>query len=433
MGRTNLRRVFRIKLILVSIGAALAAGAGCQKSDGLLDPSQTDPNTILLAVYRGPEELERNPITLDGQAIEREWGGESQPFLNVRISTEQGVGPIEPPAYVSMKAIYTDQAIYFLVRWVDPNPDESKDAMVYVGTSLDSLPEGCRPELMQERNWIRNPRGIYDEDRLALAFESDSAGNDIGPFSRFGCLAACHAHEQPSFGRLAYGRLDIWQWLAARTNPVRDLFDRRESAGNPLHGIPGYLDDLFADAIGGLQADPGTPSYRPNFEVGSDIPLYVYRLRDDPFANPNNPAACFNEFGENPCRKNNGVNLRYIWREEVELNVPRFGECDTTNLNPLPIGTEPHKWQYGDIVSGWLLTYPRGDRADVHGKANYDLGIWTLEIARALNTGNPGYDVIFNPESGRSYNFTIAVMNNDVEVHKGSEPQVLVFDPKGVR
>lgn len=435
MSRSSILQIVHV----LSIGGLVALGllgpVGCQKTDDLLDPGIVDEGTILHAVYRSSQEAEDNPIVLDGQAIEQEWGGGGggHDYLNVRVSSEHGAGDAGPPAYVSLKAVYTDTDLFLLIRWVDDSPDESKDAMFYVGTPIDSLEQICPPALVDERNWIRNPGGAYDEDRISIAFEADSAGGVLGSYEKFGCLTACHALETPGFGRLDYGRLDIWQWLAARTNPVRDLYDRRESANNPVHGIPGFLDDLFTDALGGLQADPGSPSYRPNFTEGSDIPLYVYRERDDPFARPQNPAACFNDFGENPCRKNNGVFLAYLWREEVELQVSHFGACDTVNLTPLPVGTEPRMWTTGDQVNGWLLTYPRGDRSDVHGKAGYELGVWTLEVGRRLNTGNPGYDVIFHPEEGRAYIFTIAVMDNSGTVHLGSEPQRLVFDPKGGR
>ena len=51
----------------------------------------------------------------------------------------------------------------------------------------------------------------------------------------------------------------------------------------------------------------------------------------------------------------------------------------------------PRKWRNGDIVPGYVLTYPSGSWADVHGKGNWDrpeqaspTGVWTLEIGRRL-------------------------------------------------
>jgi hypothetical protein len=427
-------------LHVITIGILLSTGLaglfGCQKTDGLLDPAGSEESSILHAVYRSDADFEDNPIVLDGQAIDTEWGGvgTGAAYINVRVSSDQGSGVVKPPAYVAMKAVYTDRDLFLLIRWVDTNPDESKDAMFYRGETIDSLGGGCQAALVDPVNWIRNPGGAYDEDRISVAFEADSAGNSIGPFSQYGCMTACHLTEQPAFGRVGYGRLDIWQWLASRTNPIRDTYDRRESAGNPLHGIPGYLDDLYSDMTGGLQADPGEPGFRPNFAEGSDMPIWVYREDDDPFASPQNPNTCFSEFGENPCRKNNGVALNFIWREHPEVPVPPISECDSTNFAPLPLGTEPRLWQQGDQVPGWILTYPHGSRGDVHGKAQYDSGVWTLELGRRLDSGDRIHDVIFQPSSGRKYVFALAVMDNSEAEHLGSEPQTLTFDPKeGVR
>jgi hypothetical protein len=80
-------------------------------------------------------------------------------------------------------------------------------------------------------------------------------------------------------------------------------------------------------------------------------------------------------------------------------------------------------------VTGWILTYASESRADVRGKANYEEGIWTLEIGRRLRTDDLLHDVQFDPQSGRQYVFTLAVMDNSETDHRGSQPQILVFDP----
>ena len=438
MGRASRRRTIRgVRLAIFLAFTGVPALFGCQDTDTLLPPSETE-QSVLRAHYRSSSEFLDNPIVMDGQAIELEWGANSFPFHNVRVSTEEGVGPPQAPRYVSMKAIYTDRDLFLLVRWADDDVNALKDATLYVGEPLEELGPGCSEQLVSERSWTRNPGGRYDEDRFAMAFEIDEAGSSIGSFREAGCQIACHAQEEPAFGRTGYGRLDVWQWLAARTNPVRDLYTGTDNPDNPLYGLPGYLDDLIADAILGLSPDPGTPSYRPNFVEGSDVPLYVYRDRDDPFSRPLDPERCFNEFGEK-CRKNNGVSLAYIWREHVTHTIPPFGPCDTLNLNPLPIGTAARKWRppdypnpgsSGDLVAGWFLTYPSGSRADVRGKAGHNEGVWTLEIGRALDTGDPLHDVIFEPESGETYAFTIAVMDNSGVEQLGSQPQLLVFEPK---
>ncbi len=151
---------------------------------------------------------------------------------------------------------------------------------IYRGPDLDGLGNGCQPALVAERNWERNPGGRFDEDRLAIAFEVDDAGNAAGSFRTLGCKAACHSQETPSFGRLDYGRLDVWQWLASRTNPVRDLFDQTDNPENPLYGLPGYLDDLQADpALRGYPPTPGRASYLPNFSSPAAMSRFGFTVR----------------------------------------------------------------------------------------------------------------------------------------------------------
>lgn len=430
---SNHSRVYLVVLLL----AGVLATFGCQKTSDILvsSPGET---TVLRAVYRSSEEFRRNPIVLDGKMVEVEWGGVAIPFQNIRVSSENGGGAGSPPGYVSMKAVYTDRDIFFLIRWVDGTEDDLKDQAVYRGPDLDGLGFGCQPALVAEGNWERNPGGRYDEDRVAIAFEVGDAGNAIGSFRTLGCKAACHTQETPSFGRLDYGRLDVWQWLASRTNPVRDLYDQSDNPASPLYGLPGYLDDLQSDAALGLSPDPGRASYIPNFVPSSNVPLWVYRPQapDDPYAYPRDPNACSNLIGE-ACRWNNGLGFDYLWRDRIEVSVDEFSACDTLFLAQAK-DARPRKWRNGDTVPGYVLTYPGGSRGDVHGKGNWDrpeqaspTGVWTLEVARRLDTLDPIHDVIFSPDSSRSYAFTVAIMDNSSVEQRGSEPQLLVFGPKG--
>lgn len=422
------RNCFAFALAVVVV-ALLASGLACNKTDDLLEPSPAD-GTVLTAVYRGAEEFLDNPIVLDGAAIEREWGGVATPYVNVRVSDENGGGGgTGYPAYVSMKAVYTATDLFLLIQWVDSSVDDMKDAMQFSGNLSQTT--GCQDILVDERYWVRNPDGRYDEDRLAIAFEIDSAGNSVGRYRDIGCQAACHLSESPAFGRLTYGRLDMWQWLAARTNPVRDLYDLTDNPENPLYGWPGYMDDLICDSFAGLGPDPGSPAYVANFEAGSEVPRFVYRDSDpdDPYARPRN-ANCQHPKTRERCRKNNGVSLQYVWRDFLDPRIQPFAACDTVNLAPLPLGTEPRKWRPGDLVAGWMLTFPSDSRADIHAKAGNEDGVWTLEIGRRLDTGDPIHDVIFRPQEGREYVFTLAIMDNSDVEQRGSEPQLLTFGPR---
>jgi hypothetical protein len=420
-------------LLLACAGTGLLAMA-CQKND-LLKPGSVQTN-IVTAYYISSADLAANPIKMDGQALEREWGGpldHDRPFTQIRMTAEDGSGNPGAVTYLSVKAVYTDNDLFMLVKWSDPQPDLMKDAVFYTGPDLTGR-EGCQDVLVDDRNWTRSYGGrVWDEDKLFLAFEMQSTGDNSGSFHENGCLSACHQTQSPVFGRPGYGRLDVWEWLACRTNPSRNLFSPTDDANSPRYGTPAYLDDYVADAVSGLVPDPGTFTWRQNWINGQVRPEYVYRPLDDPYFKPGNPSYCPNDFGEK-CKVNNGLPYYYIWRERSinwNLLLP-IGRCDTLNNAVLPQGQEPRAWRPGDAVGGYFYTYPEGSRADVRGKGLHTLGIWTLEIGRELNTGDAANDIIFSGNPGDEVVFTAAVADNSTVTHWGSAPQILRFGPKPV-
>ncbi len=418
--------------------------AGCGQPD--VSKPETSPTNIVVAYYQPPERFTEDTglIELNGERIDKEWGSEftpERPFSQVRVSAESGNGNPGTPRYVSMKAVYTDTHLYLLLQWADWGANELKDAFRYVGPSLgspiiscvqvgaqtvcDSLyRRGAQDSLMLPIWWER----FGDDDKIALAFEVAPVEDARGTFESVGCLAACHVGSAPPFGAVGAGELDIWYWLAGRTNPLRNIFNLADDPNEPRQGIPGYLDDWYAIPGAGLLPDPGWPGYLVNALPGSAVPRYVYRRADDPFYNPPDPDHCPNRFGER-CLRNNGVSFAYLWREIPTIYFQSFSPQDTLNETITP---DVRKWVRDDIVPGYFLTYPSDSRADVRGKGNYDeeRAVWTLEVARRLDTGAPAHDVVFDPEAGKSYYFTIAVFDASTQNHWGSEPQILQFGPK---
>lgn len=425
----------------VGLGCALTAGlfgAGCQDTD-LLKPGSIETN-VLTAHYIPNASFDNNPIELNGEVKEAEWGGPLDrdiTFHQIRMSRDDGAGDPGEPIFVAMKAIYTDSDLYFLVQWIDGEANEMKDATYYYGPDLfpDTLglyTGRCPDFLVSDQTWSRIPPGgtrPEDEDRMTLCFEIEPTSDEKGTFREQGCQVACHVGQNPAWGAPAAGRLDVWMWLSTRTNLLRDLYDRRENANAPLRGTPAYLDDFVSDPVAGLTADPGTAGWRQNWEDGHTYPSRVYRPGDDPLGTgqPN----CRNDFGEE-CRANNRLPVFYPFQESADRFVFPFGACDTVNLAVLPAGREPRKWVRGDAVAGYWFTYPSGSRADVHGKAQFaePTSRWTLELGRRLRTGDDVNDVTFSGQPGDEVYFTVAVANNSGTVHWGSGPQRLRFGAK---
>jgi hypothetical protein len=415
--------------------ALLLLVPACQKDDDkLLKPGSVTSN-VVPAFYIPASEFRGNEILMDGEAKDKEWGGPldlDRPYTEVRLTSANGAGDPGDPIYLAVKAVYTDTDIFFLFRWVDRSPNMMKDALYYVGPDL-VFHTGRPDTLVAENSWARgtpqSPR--EDEDRLSLAFEMEPTDDDLGTFREQGCLVACHLNQSPSFGRPAHGRLDVWQWLACRTNPMRNKYTETDNGNYPVFGIPGYLDDFNADPVGGLVPDPGRACWFPNTPPGSNVPRWIYRPADDPFNEPPNPDNCFSDFGED-CRANNGLPAYYIWRNDVERIPREFSAIDTINSAVLPAGRPPRKWRRGDRVSAFYYSYPTLSRADLRGKAAFDekTGVWTLEMARPLRTSDGFNDVQFTGEPGSEFVFAAAIADNSARRHWGSGPQVLQFGSK---
>ncbi len=428
-GRISYPRAWTLPFLLLLVLSLFAQA--CQKDDDELLRPGTVASNVVSAYYITKSEFTGNEIKMDGDAKDREWGGPldlDRPYTQIRLTAADGVGDPGEPIYVSMKAVYTDTDIYMLFRWVDTGPNAMKDALQYIGPDLATR-VGQQDTLLAESSWTRDsavhPR--EDEDRLTLAFEIEPTGDARGSYRDQGCLTACHANQSPVFGRPGYGRLDVWQWLACRTNEVRNKYTLTDNGNFPLFGIPGYFDDFSADPVGGLVPDPGRSCWLPNSAPGSNRPRWVYRPENDPFARPSDPASCFSDFGED-CRVNNGLPLYYVWRNDVERTPLELAPTDTINNAVVP-PREARKWRKYDRVSAYYYTYPTASRADVRGKAAFDdkTGIWSLEAARPLRTSDLFNDVQFTAEPGWEVVFTMAIADNSADRHWGSGPQVLRF------
>lgn len=92
---------------------------------------------------------------------------------------------------------------------------------------------------------------------------------------------------------------------------------------------------------------------------------------------------------------------------------------------------------HGDVISQYSIVNPEGSRADVKAKGKWKDGVWTIEFARKLNTGNSD-DVQFDSDSGGKYLFGVSIAGlyaepiNKTTPHwygqgRISEPLYLVF------
>lgn len=226
---------------------------------------------------------------------------------------------------VSLKSVYTDDKVHFLVQWTDPTLSQQRFPWVK----------------QDDGSWVQMTDGsdhdeiVFYEDKFAFIWNVD---NSIAGFNDTGCFVTCHVGE----GDKPYGNKytqtageigDIWHWKSVRTNPVDYVDDQ-------------YLDDArwSADNSGaGRHSDPR--------EGGS----YVNNVNDE----GTTPAFMGPE----------GANGPY-WIVDSE----KMEFADT--------------FAAGDEIPGIIVDRATGDRGDLVGKGAYADGVWTLEISRELDTGS---------------------------------------------
>jgi hypothetical protein len=201
-----------------------------------------------------------------------------------------------------------------------------------------------------------------DEDRIALMF--DMGQNDPEGVN---CVAMCHT----PFMNTSVGKVDVWHWKSHRGNPM------------------GFADDKYFDNIiggdGGRHGDSGTSTYSGNGDDGSGNPTFM--ATNDPGANVtflvNDAAAqtAFDPYGT------------ILPAHTVDVAV-------TFNLGAT--------FTSGDVIPGYVLRIPDGDRANVMSAGKWDNGTWTVEFKRK----NSGSEYDFAVPSGGTVDFVHEIFDN---------------------
>ncbi|OSP53593.1 ethylbenzene dehydrogenase-related protein [Pseudoruegeria sp. SK021] len=299
---------------------------------------------------------------LDGDPTDPVWNRATP----VTIQTKGGANLPDGEAPVTVRAVQNGDDAYFLFRW----PDSTR--------SLKHVPlqkTSAGWQLLQD-GFYRNDENVFYEDKFGVMLTDTSS---------FAALRAIHLGPKPrderpgaSGGRgLHYTTdgsvLDVWHWMAVRTNPMGQLEDGY--FGMPKQESDNPMDRYYA----GIGADPAMrdaaiSNWRPLIEGpaarhldGGVFPRFL----------PNSPDA-LTRLGNadlDPTASDSGV-----WWLAINEAVPFTPEMDAS----IPEGTI--------LPSIVLRETEDGDRIDVAAVGVWKDGIWTLEVRRALDTGSP-YDV----------------------------------------
>ena len=309
-------------------------------------------------------------IVLDGKA-EKAWDAAKPLTVTLdQFPYEPSNGyPGMPSTDVTIKSLYDDKNVYFLITYKDPTKSLTRAPWV-------KQADGSWKKLTKKDSTGHD--NTYYEDKLAMFWNISAKG-----FENDGCMVACHLDEP---GDTAPGRkytasaaetIDMWHAKYVRTMPM-GMFDDQYVDNNK---------DPKVNEGWGRRNDtaPKGGGYKDNVNADKTGPAFMNRNPDED-------------------------DKYYVIPSKKEPFVDTFKE--------------------GDIIPGIEISPLVGGRADVLARNLYENGTWTLEVMRSLKTEGENVetqDVQFT-DKGKSYPFGIAVFDNSQINHLyHEEPMQLKF------
>ncbi len=331
-----------------------ATALACASAALLLTQSVQAANQQLVSVKTD------TTITLDGTP-DAAW--DAAKALNVRVDNL----PYKPDNYkgmkatdVTMKSLYDDQNVYFLVQYKD-------DTKSLARSPWTKQADGSWKQLKDKDHTGHD--NVYYEDKFAILWDINARG-----FAKKGCDAACHMQDDNGMINgidqkgIAPGRkytrkdqtIDMWHWKGVRMNPL------------------GITDDQYIDSV------------------------------KDPKVSKN--------WGRHGDAKTGGG---YVNNMNEAKNGPAFMNRTNDGLNDYTV-TPDQKTEFvdtfkpGDQVPGIMSTVFTGSRGDIWTKGAYNDGMWTLEMKRALVTTGEKADIqdVQFSDLDKTYPFGVSVFDN---------------------
>jgi predicted small secreted protein len=378
-------------LSLVVLASILLAACGSPATEAPVveEPTQAPteaPTAEPMPEFVGPEgALVAYPVdaapTLDGVADDAAW----ETAQAIEIEVNGGFNDYETVA--ALKAVYTEDTVYFLLTYEDPT--ESWYRSPWVKQEDGTWKQDKDPD---DKGGDNN---LYYEDKFAMIW---NINNSIADFNEKGCNTACHFGENEDIK--PYGNKytanegelgDIWHWKSVRNlNQVDDQYldstrfdaEKAKEAGrkSDAKDSGGYADN-FASMPDPADASKTVPDKSmPGFvSSGYDASGYPGFILDS---------------------------------EKVAVTKEE--------LDALPVGT---------IIPGIIKSEIVGDRGQISAGWKWADGKWTIEFSRALETGSET-DVQFNDLTAQ-YFFGLAVFEN-AQVRHAYQNKVssMVFMPR---
>ena len=253
---------------------------------------------------------------------------------------------------VTMKSLYDDEYIYFLIQYNDPTKSLARFPWI-------KQKDGSWKQMKKKDSTGHD--NTYYEDKVGIFWNINTEG-----FNNEGCMIACHMDIEgdTSAGRKftnnAGETIDMWHVKNVRTSPL------------------GQVDDQFVDSTSDGKTNKGW-GRKGDVKTGGGYTNNVNKDKTAP-AYMNYP----------PSKEAQYYILPSLKTPFVDIFKP------------------------GDVVPGIIIDAFQGPRGDIEMRGKWDKGVWTIEIRSQLVTSGEKseiQDVQFDDLS-KIYNFGISVFDN---------------------
>lgn len=344
----------RAKVNVIAAAAFTAiALAGCQG----FGSSKTPADTLVaakVATAPNPAAFEKDPVWARAQPLKVELSG--------------GANLVNGETTGTLKAVYTDDMVYFLIQYKDPTNSVRR-------VPFQKQADGSWKQVTDPKDKGGDNNLVY-EDKWAMIFPIDDS---VKGFAEQGCAVLCHEGEGKPYGN-KYTRqpgemADMWHAKGQRTVPL------------------GFVDDQYVDHTRWSQQTPNAGRKGDPGPQGGEYTATRLASGKPPFMSRDAKPA-------------NAGGTYFIKRGEEVPFVDNF--------------------KAGDEVASHISNPIGGtDRGDVRVVHKWENGVSTNVVSRKMRTGSR-FDVQFDPAKRLPFGF--AVFDNAQVRHATTDdPNFLVF------
>jgi hypothetical protein len=317
----------------------------------------------------------------------------------VAIPSDWGA-PLTKP--LEVQAAYNGADIFFRARFPADTPGIHHDYVVYEGGRW--IRYGASP-VGQE------PNRLY-EDRFAFHVDDGV----VRGFANQGCAVSCHADLRRPFMYAAPSEEQVlansyYRDVLQQTETRKYILEARSSGGEWWDVA---WDDISAEDAermeilkhAGVLLDQWHWRAARGGPIGfaDDMHVLEYRHEDEGVSAF---ATNWNEQQEQPLYMFDPAQAGYAALRFDDVRERRVSMDQAYYLGPgTMVEFDPERdWQEGDAIPRRYLREPSGSRGAISAQADWADGWWTVELRRAMDTGNPD-DKAFH--EGRVYNLAFA-------------------------